>query len=129
MKIRCLLIDDEPSSLKILASYIYSINGLEIVGLCKNAIDALEILQQKTVDVIFLDIKIPLILGTEFIKKHSHPPKLIFVTVYKEYAVDGFELDAVDYMIKPVSFERFLKAITKLTRTIGQETLYENKGL
>src|SRR6187551_3384073 len=121
MKLRCLLIDDEPPALKILASYISNINGLEIVAQCKNAIEALDILHQKTVDVIFLDIKMPKILGTEFLKNLSHPPKVIFVTAYREYAVDGYELDAVDYLVKPVSFERFFKAITKLNRLMGRE--------
>lgn len=73
-------------------------------------------------DVIFLDIKMPRIIGTEFLKNLSHPPKVIFVTAYREYAVDGFELDAVDYLIKPVSFERFFKAIIKLNRLMGKET-------
>ena len=120
MKLRCLLIDDEPPALKILASYIASINGLEIVGQCKNAIEALDVLNEKTVDVIFLDIKMPKILGTEFLKNLSHPPKVIFVTAYRDYAVEGYELDAVDYLVKPVPFERFFKAITKLNRMMGQ---------
>jgi len=123
MKLRCLLIDDEPPALKVLASYIASINGLEIVGQCNNAIEALDVLNQKTVDVIFLDIKMPKILGTEFLKNLSHPPKVIFVTAYRDYAVEGYELDAVDYLVKPVSFERFFKAITKLNRTMGHETV------
>jgi DNA-binding LytR/AlgR family response regulator len=72
--------------------------------------------------VIFLDIKMPRIIGTDFLKNLSHPPKVIFVTAYREYAMDGFELDAVDYLVKPVSFERFLKAITKLNRLMGSET-------
>jgi len=121
MKLRCLLIDDEPPALKVLASYISSINGLEIAGQCSNAIEALTVLHQKTVDVIFLDIKMPRLLGTDFLKNLSHPPKVIFVTAYREYAVDGFELDAVDYLVKPVSFERFFKAITKLNRLLGRE--------
>ena len=79
-------------------------------------------LHQKTVDVIFLDIKMPHIIGTDFLKNLSHPPKVIFVTAYREYAVDGFELDAVDYLVKPVSFERFFKAIAKLNRLMGRET-------
>src|SRR5215510_757845 len=119
MKLRCLLIDDEPPALKVLANYIYNINGLEIVAQCKNAIEALDILHEKAVDVIFLDIKMPRLLGTEFLKNLSHPPKVIFVTAYRDYAVDGYELDAVDYLVKPVSFERFFKAITKLNRLIG----------
>ena len=123
MKLRCLLIDDEPPALKILASYISNINGLEIVAQCKNAIEALDVLHQKTVDVIFLDIKMPKILGTEFLKNLSHPPKVIFVTAYRDYAVEGYELDAVDYLVKPVSFERFFKAITKLNRVMDKETV------
>ncbi|HUS03321.1 MAG TPA: LytTR family DNA-binding domain-containing protein [Chitinophagaceae bacterium] len=123
MKLRCLLIDDEPPALKVLASHISNINGLEIVAQCKNAIEALDILEQKTVDLIFLDIKMPKILGTEFLKSLSHPPKVIFVTAYRDYAIEGFELDAVDYLVKPVSFERFLKAITKVKRFMGQETV------
>ena len=122
MKLRCLLIDDEPPALKVLANYIASISGLEIVGQCRNAIEALDVLKHKTVDVIFLDIKMPRIIGTEFLRNLAHPPKVIFVTAYREYAVDGFELDAVDYLVKPVSFERFFKAITKLNRLMGQET-------
>lgn len=122
MKLRCLLIDDEPPALKVLARYIGDINGLEVVGQCRNAIEALDVLHQKTVDVIFLDIKMPRIIGTEFLKNLAHPPKVIFVTAYREYAVEGFELDAVDYLVKPVSFERFFKAITKLNRLMGQET-------
>lgn len=121
MKLRCLLIDDEPPALKVLAKYISTLNGLEIVGQCGNAIEALGVLRHKKVDVIFLDIKMPRIIGTEFLKNLSHPPKVIFVTAYREYAIDGFELDAVDYLVKPVSFERFFKAITKLNRLMGRE--------
>jgi DNA-binding LytR/AlgR family response regulator len=123
MKLRCLLIDDEPPALKVLANYISNINGLEIVAQCKNAIEALDILHEKAVDVIFLDIKMPKLLGTEFLKNLSHPPKVIFVTAYRDYAIDGYDLDAVDYLVKPVSFERFFKAITKLNRIIGKEPI------
>ena len=126
MKLRCLLIDDEPPALKILASYISNINGLEIVAQCKNAFEALDVLHQKTVDVIFLDIKMPKMLGTEFLKNLSNPPKVVFVTAYRDYAIEGYDLDAVDYLVKPVSFERFFKAITKLNRMIGKETITGN---
>ncbi len=122
MNLHCLLIDDEPPALKILSRYISDIGGLEIVGLCNNAVEALEILKRYRVDVIFLDIKMPLIIGTDFLKNLVHPPKVIFVTAYREYAVDGFELDAIDYLVKPVSFERFFKAIARLNRVMGRET-------
>ena len=122
MKLRCLLIDDEPPALKVLESHISQINGLEIVAQCQNALEALDVLGSKTVDLMFLDIKMPKILGTDFLKNLSHPPKVIFVTAYRDYAVDGYELDAVDFLVKPVSFERFVKAITKVQRMMGQET-------
>jgi DNA-binding LytR/AlgR family response regulator len=122
MKLRCLLIDDEPPALKVLESHISNINGLEIVAQCRNAIEALDVLQQKPVDVIFLDIKMPKILGTDFLKNLSHPPKVIFVTAFRDYAIEGYDLDAVDYLMKPVSFERFVKAVTKLKRLMGQQT-------
>ena len=121
MKLRCLLIDDEPPALKVLAKYIADLSDMEMVGQCRNAIEALGVLRHKTVDVIFLDIKMPRIIGTDFLKNLSHPPKVIFVTAYREYAIDAFELDAVDYLVKPVSFERFFKAITKLNRVMGRE--------
>jgi DNA-binding LytR/AlgR family response regulator len=123
MKLRCLLIDDEPPALKVLESYISQINGVEIVAQCKNALEALDVLENKTVDLMFLDIKMPKILGTDFLKNLSHPPKVIFVTAYRDYAMDGYELDAVDFLVKPVSFERFLKAITKVKRMMGHETV------
>src|SRR6187397_1989356 len=123
MKMRCLLIDDEPPALQILQSHIDQISGLEIVGKCGNAVEAVDLLHRKAVDVMFLDIKMPKIIGTEFLRNLSHPPKVIFVTAYRDYAVEGYELDAVDYLVKPVSFERFFKAITKLNRMMGKETI------
>ena len=122
MKIRCLLIDDEPPALEVLESHISSINGLEIVAQCKNAIEALDVLHQNPIDLLFLDIKMPKMLGTDFLKNLSHPPKVIFVTAYRDYAVEGYELNAVDYLLKPLSFERFVKAITKVKLMMGQET-------
>jgi DNA-binding LytR/AlgR family response regulator len=127
MKMRCLLIDDEPPALQILQSHIDQISGLEIVGKCGNAVEAIELLHSKTVDVMFLDIKMPKIIGTEFLRNLSHPPKVIFVTAYREFAVEGFELDAVDYLVKPVSFQRFLKAIDRLRRSSGNESVREQE--
>lgn len=123
MKLRCLLIDDEPPALKVLESHISQINGLEVVAQCKNALEALDVLENKHIDLMFLDIKMPKILGTDFLKNLSQSPKVIFVTAYRDYAVDGYDLDAIDFLVKPVSFERFLKAITKVKRILGQETI------
>jgi DNA-binding LytR/AlgR family response regulator len=128
MKLRCLLIDDEPPALKVLQSHIAQMNELEVVGMCSNAVEAIDLLNRKTVDVMFLDIKMPTIIGTEFLRSLSHPPKVIFVTAYRDYAVEGFELDAVDYLIKPVSFERFLKAINRLNSGSRHQPLFEEKS-
>jgi DNA-binding LytR/AlgR family response regulator len=87
---------------------------LEVVAQCHNAIAAFEILQSQPVDLMFLDIKMPKLLGTDFLKTLHHPPKVIFTTAYREYAPDAFDLDAVDYLLKPVSLERFIKAIGKV---------------
>ena len=127
MKLRCLLIDDEPPALKVLESHIANISDLEIIAQCNNAIEAIDVLNRKTVDVLFLDIKMPKIIGTQFLRTLSHPPKVIFVTAYRDYAVDAYELDAVDYLVKPVSFERFFKAIAKLQRTMGLETMAQHQ--
>jgi DNA-binding LytR/AlgR family response regulator len=122
MILRCLLVDDEPLALKVLESHISNVNGLEIVAKCKNAIEAIDVLYQKQVDLIFLDIKMPKLLGTDFIKNLSSRPKIIFVTGYREYAIEGYDLDAIDYLLKPVSFERFVKAVSKVKKIIGNET-------
>lgn len=127
MKLRCLLIDDEPPALNLLQSYIGEISGLEVVGLCSNAVEAINLLHRNAVDVMFLDIKMPKIIGTQFLRNLSHPPKVIFVTAYRDYAVEGFELDAVDYLVKPVSFERFLKAIDRLKRGSEHQSMTEQK--
>ncbi len=113
----CLLVDDEPPALKILEKYIAMVEQLEIAGKCSNAFEAMDILQKKKVDLIFLDIQMPKLAGTNFLKTLQYPPKVIFTTAYKEYASDAFELDAVDYLVKPISLERFLKAVNKLIHT------------
>jgi DNA-binding LytR/AlgR family response regulator len=117
VKLRCLLVDDEPPALEILQSYAEAVENLEIVGTCSNAVQAFGVLQHEPVDVLFLDIKMPKLLGTDFVRSLRHPPKIIFTTAYREYALDGYDLDVVDYLLKPIAFERFLRAISKLTRT------------
>lgn len=117
MKLRCLLIDDEPPALEVLQSYIEMVDGLEIAGKCYNAVQAFGVLQEKPVDLLFLDIKMPRLLGTDFLRSLRQPPKVIFTTAYPDYALEGYELDAVDYLLKPIPFERFLKAVAKVMRT------------
>lgn len=121
MTIKCLLVDDEPQASKVLQAYISQLDGVEVVGVCKNALQAYDILLTTQVDLIFLDVKMPKILGTDFLKGLSNPPKVIFVTAYRDFALDGFELDAVDFLIKPVSFERFVKAMNKVRLSMGKE--------
>ena len=113
--LRCLLVDDEPPALDVLESYIRAVDTLELVGRCENAIQAFQALQQQPVDLLFLDIKMPQLLGTDFVRSLRQPPPIIFTTAYREYALDGFELDVVDYLLKPIPFERFLRAIGKVT--------------
>ena len=111
---KCLIVDDEPPALKVIKSYIDLVENLSIVALCSNAFQAMEILKKEKVDLLFLDIQMPKLTGIGFIKTLTHPPKIIFTTAYKEYAVDAFDLDAVDYLLKPISLERFLKAVNKI---------------
>jgi DNA-binding LytR/AlgR family response regulator len=113
-KIKCLVIDDEPPALEILKKHIARISALELTGTAINAVDALTMLQEKSIDLLLLDIQMPQILGTDFIRALKKPPKVIFTTAYRKFAVEGFELDAVDYLLKPISFERFLKAVNKV---------------
>jgi DNA-binding LytR/AlgR family response regulator len=116
-KIRCLIIDDELPAREILKKYIDGVESLELAGTCSNAIEALSFLQTSIVDLLFLDIQMPHLLGTQFLRTLKDPPKVIFTTAYRKFAVEGFELDAVDYLLKPISFERFLKAVNKVLQT------------
>ena len=113
-QLNCLLVDDEPPALKILEKYVAAVGQLKLVGSCNNAFKATEILQREDIDLLFLDIKMPQLSGISFIKTLPNPPKVIFTTAFKEYAVDAFELDAIDYLLKPFSFERFMKAVNKV---------------
>ena len=122
----CLVIDDEPMARDVLRRYIEKVPALEIAGEYSNAIDALVFLQNTQVDLIFLDIRMPELLGTEFVRSLQNPPKIIFTTAFKEYALDGFELDAVDYLLKPVRFERFLKALNKAFPKKEKEQINNN---
>jgi len=113
-KIKCLVIDDELPAREVLERHISGVESLELAGTCTNAVEALSFLQSNSVDLLFLDIQMPHILGTNFIRTLKNPPKVIFTTAYRKYAVEGFELDAVDYLLKPISFDRFLKSVNKI---------------
>jgi len=112
-KIRCLVVDDEPLAIKLLEKHIQQFSQLELVASCWNAVQAFEILKTKEIDLIFLDIQMPGLNGIEFVKSLQHPPAIIFTTAYREYAVESYELDVVDYLLKPITFNRFFKSINK----------------
>ena len=111
--IKCLIVDDEPPAREIIRRYIEQIPMLELAGECGNAIQAFTFLQQQKVDLIFLDIRMPQLNGNDFLKALKNPPKVIFTTAYPEYALEGYELDVIDYLMKPIPFDRFLKAVNK----------------
>ncbi len=120
--ITCLAVDDEPPALDVVTRHIAAIPSLCLVGVCMNAVQALAMLRQQNIDLLFLDIQMPQILGTQFIRTLKNPPKVIFTTAYRKFAVEGFELDAVDYLLKPITFERFLKAVNKVIGLPVQDT-------
>lgn len=113
-KIKCLVVDDEPPAREILKQHIAGVEVLELAGTCANAVEAISFLKDHQVDLIFLDIQMPQLLGTNFIRTLKSSPKVIFTTAFRKYALEGFELDAVDYLLKPISFERFLKGVNKV---------------
>ena len=117
-KINCLIVDDEPISRSIIESYCGHLPYLTIAGSCDNAMKAKIILQEQHVDLLFLDINMPVIDGISFLKTMKHPPLVIFTTAYKEFALDAFDLAATDYLLKPFSLERFIIAVDKATEKI-----------
>ncbi len=118
-KINVLIVDDEPLALDVLETYIERLSELNLVKRCNNALEANEILQNNHIDLMFLDIQMPQITGTDFLKTLKNPPLTVFTTAYPNFAVEGFELNALDYLLKPVSFERFMKAVNKATELIS----------
>ncbi len=111
--IRCLLVDDEPPAIELLEKYASMIEQLEVVGTSHSAVRAFEMVREKSVDLIFLDIRMPVLNGIDFIKTLKNPPAIILTTAYREYAIDGYDLDIIDYLLKPIAFDRFLKAVDR----------------
>jgi two-component system LytT family response regulator len=111
--ITCIITDDEPYARKGLQAYVEKVSYLDLKGQCEDAMELGEMLKQQPVDLLFLDIQMPHITGVEFLRSLLNPPKVIFTTAFKEYAIEGFELDVLDYMLKPISQERFNKAAQK----------------
>lgn len=119
--IKCIVVDDEPLAREGMEEYIAQVDFLKHVGSCKNAIEASAVIHRESVDLVFLDIQMPMLTGIEFLRELSNPPAIIFTTAHREYALDGFELQAVDYLLKPISFARFLRAVNKVQDNLGRE--------
>ena len=122
MTIRCIAVDDEPLSIRILEKYAAQLPLLHWAGACKDAFEAMELLRREPVDLMFLDVNMPRLSGTGLLKSLDRPPLVIFTTAYPEHAVEGFELEAVDYLLKPFSFERFVKAVNRAAEKLSSAT-------
>ncbi|MCS4304081.1 LytTR family DNA-binding domain-containing protein [Chryseobacterium sp. BIGb0232] len=113
MKHRCIIVDDEPFARELIASHLANFDNFEVVNSFENALKAYSFLEHTSVDLIFLDIEMPLMKGNDFLKKLKNPPKVIFTTAYREYAIEGYELNVIDYLLKPITFDRFFVSIEK----------------
>jgi DNA-binding LytR/AlgR family response regulator len=127
-KINCLIVDDEPIARDIIKTYCGHLEHLHVVASCVNALEAKAILQQQPVDILFLDINMPVMDGISFVKTMRTPPQIIFTTAYKEYAVDAFDLAACDYLLKPFSFDRFIIAVDKATEKLQGSSTPKSSG-
>jgi DNA-binding LytR/AlgR family response regulator len=127
-KYHCLIVDDEPIARQIVRSYVSQMPMLEVAQECKNALDALTFLQKNAVDIVFLDINMPALSGLSMVKTLTKMPQIIFTTAYHEHAVESYELNATDYLLKPFSFERFTKAVFKAIDNIEKETMSVEVG-
>lgn len=115
MNINCIIVDDEPSSQIVIKTFANDVDFLDVVEICNNALEANSVLNKRNdIDLIFLDINMPKLSGLDFYKSLQNPPDVIFTTAYSQYALEGFEVNAIDYLLKPFSFERFLKAVNKV---------------
>ncbi|WP_103866215.1 LytTR family DNA-binding domain-containing protein [Aquimarina sp. I32.4] len=122
----CLIVDDEPLAVELIEEYVSRIPNLTAVGSCSNALEASTWLSQEHIDLLFLDINMPVIKGTDFFKSLVKKPKVIFTTAYREYALEGFEVNALDYLLKPIIFDRFFMAIQKFLNEMNKGSKIEN---
>ncbi|MEM9848519.1 MAG: LytTR family DNA-binding domain-containing protein [Bacteroidota bacterium] len=126
--VNVIIVDDEPLAQDVLETYIQKFPNLQLVAKCDNAIAANQVLKEQAVDLMFLDIQMPQLTGIDFLRSLRHPPKVIFTTAYANYALDGFELNAVDYLLKPISLDRFVKAVNKAIDQIDLEKKGESSA-
>ncbi|CAL2103694.1 LytTR family two component transcriptional regulator [Tenacibaculum sp. 190130A14a] len=122
MTYKCLIVDDEALARGLIQTHLSQLDDFEVVASCPSAIEASKILQEESIDLLFLDIEMPVLKGTDFFKHLVHKPKVIFTTAYRDYAIEGFELNAVDYILKPITFQRFFNAIEKF-RTLQRGSM------
>lgn len=127
MSYKCLIIDDEDLARELIESHLAQLKDFELVASCASALEARRILQEQPIDLLFLDIEMPVLKGTDFFKSLLNKPSVIFTTAYRDYAIDGFELNAVDYLLKPITFSRFFNAIEKYLSQQKQPTVIVNK--
>ncbi len=130
-KIKCIIVDDEPLAIEVLKSHVSKLDSLELVGTCADAIEAFDMLRNKQVDLMFLDIHMPEMKGTELVKTLQNPPAVVFTTAHREYAIESYDLNVLDYLLKPISFERFLQTIEKFNQqnvVIEEVSLHKSNG-
>lgn len=128
-KIKCLIVDDEDLARELIETHLSQLNGYDVVASCASAIEANVVLKEQLIDLMFLDIEMPVLKGTDFYKNLTQKPKVIFTTAYRDYAIDGFELNAVDYLLKPIVFARFFQAIERFQALHETNPLVENTNL
>lgn len=127
MLFNCIIVDDEPPAIKILERYIDLVPQLKLIKSCRNAFEAIKVLKIEKIDLMFLDIHLPKLIGTDFLKSLSYPPKVIFTTAHKDFSLKNFDLETVSYLLKPISLEQFLKAVNKFFTTDIIESQLEEK--
>ncbi len=128
-KAKCLIVDDEPLAIEVLKSHLGKLKSIEIAGTAGDAVEAFDFLNKQKIDLMFLDIHMPEMKGTELVKTLKNPPAVIFTTAYREYALEGYELNVIDYLLKPISFGRFMQAVEKFFKLYNNEseiTLHRN---
>lgn len=128
-KYKCLIVDDEALGRELIQTHMMKISNLELVHSCSSGIEAEQYLKSNKVDLMFLDIQMPKLTGIDFLKSLANPPKVIFTTAYSEFALEGYELNVIDYLLKPITFERFLKAINKALEIFDLENLIKEPSI